>query len=102
MATKSLREGKKITFADGKERVVYPLTIRQLRKFIKAMKELQTDKPSSEMSDDEIDLMVQAASIALEKVDPDLAADLEGLEDVLDIKIFNELLAAAMGADPNV
>lgn len=100
MAKKSLREGRDIVFADGEVRTIYPLTIRQLRVFMKTVKDLQDeDKPKIEGED--IDLMVQAASIALEKVDPELAHDLDGLEDVLDIKIFNELLAAAMGTDPN-
>jgi hypothetical protein len=46
--------------------------------------------------------MVEAAAIALEKANPDLAADRDQLEDLLDMRSFNELLAVAIGADPNV
>jgi len=46
--------------------------------------------------------MVEAASIALAKVDPELADDAEALEDILDLKCFSLLMAAAMGNDPNL
>lgn len=95
-----LREGREITFADGEVRTIYPLTIRQLRKFMKAVKDLKVDDTES-MTDDDVDKMVEAAAIALEKDYPDVAKDVDGLEDLLDLKCFNELLSAAMGADPN-
>lgn len=100
MANKDIHEGKAIVFADGKTRVVRPLTIRQLRKFMKVAANLQI-KSEAEMTDDDIDSMVEAASIALAKVDPELASDLDNLEDVLDLRCFSELMAAAMGNDPN-
>jgi|TARA_B100002019_G_C21274847_1_gene604762 hypothetical protein len=96
---KDLHEGVEIVFADGNKRVIKPLTIRQLRKFMKVANELKTDDEA--MTDADIDRMVEAASIALAKVDPDLAGDPEGLEDILDLRCFGELMSAAMGADPN-
>lgn len=53
------------------------------------------------MTDEDIDKMVESASIALAATDPDLAADRERLEDVLDLKTYTVLMAAAMGNDPN-
>lgn len=53
------------------------------------------------MTDEDIDKMVEAAGIALAKVDPELAEDPEALEDILDLRCFGELMSAAMGADPN-
>lgn len=100
MANKDIHEGKAIVFADGKTRTVRPLTIRQLRKFMKVANNIQS-KPEAEMTDEDIDAMVEAASIALAKVDPELSEDLEALEDALDLKCFAELMAAAMGNDPN-
>ena len=100
MANKDIHEGKAIVFADGKTRVVKPLTIRQLRKFMKITNQLQA-KSEADMTDDDIDTMVEAASIALAKVDPELSEDLDALEDILDLKCFAELMAAAMGNDPN-
>jgi len=96
---KDLHEGVEIVFADGNKRVIKPLTIRQLRKFMKVANELKTDDEA--MTDADIDRMVEAASIALAKVDPDLAGDPEGLEDILDLRCFGELMSAAMGGGPN-
>lgn len=97
---KDLYEGKEIVFADGKKRTIKPLTIRQLRKFMKVANQLQGAE-SGQISDEDIDKMVEAAGIALAKVDPELAADPEALEDILDLRCFGELMAAAMGGDPN-
>ena len=95
-----LREGREIVFADGETRTIYPLTIRQLRKFMKAVAGLNVT--SDTIEDDDVDRMIEAASIALEKDYPQEASDKDALEDLLDLKSFNALLAAAMGADPNV
>lgn len=96
---KDIFEGMPIVFADGETRVIKPLTIRQLREFMKVVKDLNTD---GGLSDDDIDVMVKAASIALSKVDPDLAADEDALEDILDLRSFGEIMTAAMGSDPSL
>ncbi len=95
-----LREGREIVFADGVVRKVYPLTIRQLRKFLRAIAGLNI--ATDTLSDEDIDKMIGAVSIVLEKDYPNLTEDPEGLEDIVDLKSFNELLSVAMGADPNV
>lgn len=96
---KDLNAGMDIVFADGVTRNIKPLTIRQLRKFMKVANQLKTDE--GEMSDEDIDRMVEAAGIALAKVEPELANDAEALEDILDLRCFGELMTAAMGNDPN-
>jgi hypothetical protein len=90
--------GTDILFADGKTRTIKPLTIRNLRKFMKVVKDLKTDDT---LEDADIDVMVEAASIALLAVDPALAANTEALEDALDLRCFGELMGAAMGSDPS-
>ena len=90
--------GTEILFADGKKRVIRPLTIRNLRKFMKVVKDLKTD---DNLEDRDIDVMVEAAGIALLSVDPELAEDTEALEDALDLRCFGELMNAAMGSDPS-
>jgi NADP-dependent 3-hydroxy acid dehydrogenase YdfG len=90
--------GTEILFADGKTRTVKPLTIRNLRKFMKVIKDLKTDDT---LEDADIDIMVEAAGIALIAVDPVLAANQEALEDALDLRCFGELMGAAMGSDPS-
>lgn len=96
---KDIFEGTPIVFADGETRVIKPLTIRQLREFMKVVQNLDSD---GGLSDEDISVMVQAASIALSKVDPELAADEDALEDVLDLRSFGEIMSAAMGSDPSL
>lgn len=100
MSNKDLNKGIDIPFADGKVRSVRPLTIRQLRKFM-AIASTMTVKDDGSMNDDDIDKMVESAAIALTATDPDLAGDKDKLEDVLDLKSYSLLMAAAMGNDPN-
>jgi hypothetical protein len=95
---KDIIGGTEILFADGKKRVVRPLTIRNLRKFMKVVKDLKTD---DNLEDKDIDVMVEAAGIALISVEPELAEDTEALEDALDLRCFGELMNAAMGSDPS-
>lgn len=92
----NIRPGVEIAFAD-KTRTIYPVSLRQLRKLNKVMKEMEI----SEDDDKSVDLMVEAASIILEAIEPEIAADPELVEDLLDIKSFNQLISAAMGTDPN-
>lgn len=114
-----IRKGTPIVFGDGVERVVYPISLRGLRKLMvvmKAMDELQAEAQAKaiaekgegaalslgdQMSDENIDLMVDAAEIILNYVDPDAAKTRDDVEDIVDILNFNTLLSAAMGADPN-
>mgnify|MGYP003643214061 CR=1 FL=1 len=93
---KDLREGQEIVFADGVKRKVFPLTIRQLRNFMKIADQLNVDTEQG-LTDKDIDNMVSAASIALQKIDPDLANDEDALEDALDLRCFGALMAASMG-----
>lgn len=96
-----LFKGTEITFSDGKTRVVRPLTIKHLREFMKVANQMKTNDEAG-MTDEDIDKMIDAASIALRKSDPELAADRDALEDILDLKTFGEVMAAAMGSDPNL
>jgi hypothetical protein len=101
MSNKNLREGREVIFVDGSKKVVYPLTLRQLRKFMKVVAGLNDGTSNDGMTDEDITRMVEATAIVLEKVDPELSADLDAIEDNIDIKIFNQIIAGAMGADPN-
>ena len=92
----NIRPGVEVMFADG-PRTIYPLTLRQLRKINGIMKTME----SSDNDDESVDLMVEAAAIILEKIAPEIAEDSDALEDILDIKSFNEMISAAMGTDPN-
>ena len=96
-----LFKGTEITFSDGKTRVVRPLTIKHLREFMKVANQMKASDEAG-MTDEDIDKMIDAASIALRKADPELASNRDALEDILDLKTFGEVMAAAMGSDPNL
>lgn len=95
------REGVEIAFADGEKRVIRPLTIRQMRKFMRSIQDLG-DFDTSTLDDEQIDKMMDAAAIALEKDYPSIASDKDALEDIVDMKSFGMLMSAALGSDPNV
>lgn len=96
----NVRKGKEITFADDEVRIIRPLTIKLLRKYVKVINSIEEKDISdlNSISDEDLDLMIDAAAIILEKVDPALANDRERLEDALDLGIFNEMMTVAMGA----
>jgi len=92
----NLRPGVEVAFSD-KTRTIFPVTLRQLRKLNSVMKKLE----ATDSDETSVDLMVEAAVIILEPIEPEIAADSDLVEDLLDIKSFNQLLSAAMGTDPN-
>lgn len=93
----NIRPGVEVSFSD-KTRTIYPVSLRQLRKLNAVMKEME----NSEDDDKSVDLMVEAAQVILSAIEPEIADDPELVEDLLDIKSFNQLISAAMGTDPNV
>jgi hypothetical protein len=95
-----IREGVEIVFAD-KKRVVYPVSLRRLRKLNKVLKNMSAD--ATEVGDEDIDAMIDAAIISFgDEFDIESEVDREKVEEIVDIKTFNLLVSAAMGADPNV
>jgi len=52
------------------------------------------------LTDDAIDKMIEASQIVLGGLH-DSADNAEEVEDLIDLKSFNTMLTAAMGADPN-
>jgi hypothetical protein len=93
-----VRKGVEIVFADGLSRTVRPLTIKSLRKFVKVMENMRDIEDFTTISDEDIDQMMKAAAIILEKIDPQLVADEDALEEALDVQCFAQLMSVAMGA----
>ena len=57
---------------------------------------------ATEVGDEDIDKMIDAAIVALgEEFDTDSEVDREKVEEIVDVRTFNLLISAAMGADPN-
>jgi hypothetical protein len=97
MDKNDIRKGKDIEFSDGVTRRVRPLSIKQLRKFVKIIDKLGSTENAASMSDEDIDTMVDAAAVIFEKVDQNLAADRDAIEDVVDLLTFNDMMNVAMG-----
>ncbi len=93
------REGYEIEFADGVKRTIFPLSLRKVRELMDIIGDV--DPESTKMDAQQIDKMVSSAQIVLSTVDEDLAADEEAIEDVVDLKSWNTMIAVAMGTDPN-
>lgn len=98
MDNHDVRKGIEIVFADGVKRAVYPLTIKSLRKFVKIVEKMRDLEDMSTVTDEDIDVMLDAAEIILEKVDPNLAGDRDLLEDTVDLHCFTKMMSVAMGA----
>lgn len=93
-----VRKGREIEFSDGVVRLIKPLSIKQLRKFVKVIDKLgDSATDATQMSDEDIDTMVDAAEIILAKVDPGLAGNRDLLEDTVDLVTFGEMMEVAMG-----
>jgi len=96
-----IRPSTEVVLTDGTKIQVRPVSLRKVRKLIKAIKGL--DSESGELSDDSIDKMIEASAIVLNGlIDiPEGSNPEEYIEDLIDLKAFNTMLTAAMGADPN-
>lgn len=94
-----IREGVEISFAD-KKRTIYPVSLKRLRKLNKVLRSMSQD--TTEVADDDVDNMIDAAIVALgEEFDSESEVDREKVEEIVDVRTFNLLIAAAMGTDPN-
>jgi len=97
MDKNDVTKGVAIEFGDGVVRKVKPLTLKQLRKFVKIIDKLGATDDATSMSDEDIDTMVDAAEVILSKVDPVLSSDRDALEDAVDLDSFNKMMSVAMG-----
>lgn len=98
MDSHDVRKGIEIVFADGVKRTVYPLTIKSLRKFVKIVEKMRDLDDMTSITDEDIDVMLDAAEIILEKVDPGLAGDRDKLEESIDLNSFSRMMSVAMGS----
>jgi hypothetical protein len=90
-------KGGLVEFSDDVSRHIRPLSIKQLRKFVKIIEKMGDTTDATTMTDEDIDHMVDAAEVILAKVDPNLVADRDQLEDVVDLDAFNQMMSIAMG-----
>jgi hypothetical protein len=94
MATK-INKDQVITMQNGEDVTVKPLNIKGLRKFMEVVEKFSETEKQSE----QFDIMVEATSIALEKVLPEHFEDKDYLEENLDLDAINTIMTVASGID---
>jgi DNA-binding protein H-NS len=95
MATK-VHEGNKLTLIDGTEIEVRPLKISLLRPFMKKFEGVAAVADNNEKS---MTLLVECVQIAMEQYKPELAKDLDALEELLDLPTVYKIVEAASGIE---
>ena len=100
MAT-TVYDVEEIQLQNGATVKLKPLTIKELRKFMAAIS--KTAEVTTE--DETLTILIDACAVALEKQLPELVADREAFEDVLDVPTINRILEICGGIkmdDPNL
>jgi hypothetical protein len=93
MAT-TTHETKELTLMDGTKISVRPLKISLLRPFMKKFEGVAAVADNNEKS---MTLLVECVQIAMEQYKPELAGDIEKLEEVLDLPTVYKIVEAASG-----
>jgi hypothetical protein len=83
-----------VTLIDGTKIEVRPLKISLLRSF---MKKFEGVSLVSEDNDKSMSLLVECVQIAMKQYKPELAEDMEKLEDILDLPTVYKIVEAASG-----
>jgi hypothetical protein len=93
MAT-TVHEERVVTLIDGTKVKVRPLKVSLLRPFMKTFEGLGAVQADNDKS---MDVLVNCVQIAMKQYKPELADDLEKLEDLLDLPTVYEIIEAASG-----
>jgi len=91
---------EEIQLQNGANVKLKPLTIKELREFMKVIN--KTAEVTSE--DETLTILIDACAVALAKQLPDLVADRDAFEDTLDVPTINKILEVCGGIkmdDPN-
>jgi hypothetical protein len=95
MAT-TVNEEKILTLIDGTKLTVRPLRISLLREF---MKKFENIANAAESNDKSMDILMECVQIAMKQYNPELAADLDALEENLDLPTVYKIVEEASGVN---
>jgi hypothetical protein len=84
---------EEIELQNGAKVKLKPLSIKQLRKFMEVIKKVQEAEDETAT----LGILVEACGVAIETQLPDLVADIEKLEEALDVRTINRLLEVCGG-----
>ena len=93
MAT-TTHENDQITLIDGTKITVRPLKISLLRPFMKKFEGVAKVAEDNEKS---MTLLIECVQIAMQQYKPELAGDIQKLEDLLDLPTVYKIVEAASG-----
>jgi inhibitor of KinA sporulation pathway (predicted exonuclease) len=95
MAEKTTATDKKeISLVDGTKVAIRPLRISLLKPFMKKFEEIQQVAADNEKS---MEILMECVQIAMKQYKPELAEDLEKLEDLLDLPTVYRIVEEASG-----
>ena len=92
-----------IELSDGTTITLRPLPIKQLRRFMDVINDMQ--KTENESEDAAMEVFIRAAMICLQTLRPDLANDKDKFEEVVEIPTMMKILEVVGGlklTDPNL
>ena len=92
---------EEITLQDGSTAKLKPLSIKELREFMKALQGASESTSETET----LNVLIDAVAVALKKQLTELVADRDSLEDALDVPTINRILEVCGGIkmdDPNL
>jgi len=93
--------GTQLVLMDGTKISVRPLKISLLRPFMKKFEQIAA---VAEDNDKSMTLLLECAQIAMEQYNPEIAKDIDKLEEILDLPTVYQIIEAASGvklADAN-
>lgn len=90
----TVNETKTVKLIDGQEISVRPLKISLLRSFMKKFAEIATVADDNDKS---MDVLMACVQIAMKQYKPELAEDLEKLEESLDLPTVYKIVEEASG-----
>lgn len=102
MAT-TIYDTAELELENGDTITVKPLPIKQLKKFMKIIRELDSEEIKSE--EDAMDVFVNAAMVCLEKTKPEFSEDRDLFEDNVNVPTMMKILEICGGLkmnDPNL
>lgn len=88
----------KVTLIDGTEIEVRPLKISLLRPF---MKKFESIADIADDNDKSMTVLIECVQVALKQYKPELAEDLEKLEELLDLPTVYKIVEGASGVKLN-
>lgn len=101
--TTEIYDTAELTLENGETIFVKPLPIKQLKKFMAVIREMDSEDVKTE--EDAMDIFVKAAMVCLEKSNPEIGLDRDKFEDLVNIPTMMKILEICGGlklSDPNL